>query len=106
MQLLLEVATEKKNILTEKMEALKVEYTECSTILVKLESLGLTDDSIEFYWCKKQVEKLADSILEATEKLSEFGKENFTECYRYHEVAQYTRTDNVKENRSPNRFEV
>lgn len=106
MELLLQVATEKKNVLIQKLESLKTEYAECHAILVSMEELGLTEDSIEFYWSKKQVEILADKILEASDNLRAFGSQNFTECYRYHEVSQYVRTDNVKENRSPKQFEI
>lgn len=101
LELLLELATAKKTKLEKNLENLKKEYSECYTLFIQLQELGLTDDSIEYYWAKKELENLAERILYAVENLNKFGSENFTACYSYTDVSQLTRES--KENRSPNR---
>jgi hypothetical protein len=101
LELLLELATAKKTNLESKLEKLKKEYSECYTLFIELENLGLTDDSIEFYWAKKELANLSERILYAVENLNKFGHENFTNCYSYTDVSQLTKEQ--KENRSPNR---
>lgn len=88
---LLNLATNQKNNLQEKVDSLESELQECKGYLTQLEQLGLKSNCIEFHWATNEVIRLEGKVELAKYHLENFGYSNLTECYSYSDVTNFLR---------------